>query len=191
MDIPSKPATDADLVDRTRSGDRSAFGCLYDRHARMVRAVVAGAARGPADVDDLSQESFLRAFRKLDELQNPERFRTWLFGIAKNVARERRRSLLRDRHETDREDVVLAAEVEPPGDNEVSRIVLTEMESLPEEESLALRLFFLDERDAGHTARTLGLSRSGVYAVLKRATRKLAASLTQRLRDGAGQQEKQ
>lgn len=149
----------------------------------MVRAVVAGSARSAADVDDLAQETFLRAFRKLAELQNPDGFGTWLFGIAKNVARERRRSLSRDRHETDRDGVLQA--VEQPGiDHEETQIVLNEMQSLPEDESLALRLFFLEEQNAEQTAGTLGLSRSGVYAVLKRATKKLAAAVSRRICEG-------
>lgn len=150
----------------------------------MVRAVVASSARSAADVDDLAQETFLRAFRKLSELQNPDGFRTWLFGIAKNAARERRRSLSRDRHETDRDGVLQAAEQRPGIDHEETRIVLTEMQSLPEDESLALRLFFLEEQNAEQTAGTLGLSRSGMYAVLKRATKKLAAAVSRRICEG-------
>jgi RNA polymerase sigma-70 factor (ECF subfamily) len=184
MDIPSEPATDAELVDRSKVGDHSAFGCLYDRHARMVRAVVAGSARGPSDVDDLSQEAFLRAFRNLSELKNADGFRTWLFGIAKNVARERRRSLSRDRHETAREIDLENCQAELPQSGRLSeetQLTLRELNSLPEDESLALRLFFLEERNAHQTAEALGLSRSGVYAILKRATKKLAAAVSQRM----------
>lgn len=62
--------------------------------------------------------------------------------------------------------------------------MLTEMQSLPEDESLALRLFFLEEQNAEQTAGTLGLSRSGMYAVLKRATKKLAAAVSRRICEG-------
>lgn len=150
----------------------------------MVRTVVAGSARGPSDVDDLSQETFLRAFRNLSELNKTDGFRTWLFGIARNVARERRRSLSRDRHETARVIDLENCQAELPQSewlSEETQLALRELNSLPEDESLALRLFFLEEQNANQTAETLGLSRSGVYAILKRAARNLAAAVSQRL----------
>ena len=184
MDVPAEPATDAELVARSKDGDHSAFGCLCDRHAGMVRAVVAGSARDPSDIDDLSQEAFLRAFRKLTDLKNTDGFRTWLFGIAKNVARERRRSLSRDRHETDCgvDLESTATSLRESGQlNEETQLILGELGRLPEDESLALRLFFLEEQNAHETAQALGLSRSGVYAILKRATKSLAAAVSQRM----------
>lgn len=180
----SEPATDTELVARSRDGDHPAFGCLYDRHAGMVRVVVTGSARGTSDIDDLTQETFLRAWRKLKELQNPGGFRTWLFGIAKNVARERRRSLSRDRLETAHEEILQECQAVPSesgGLSEETQLTLTELDALPDDESLALRLFFLEEQNAQQTGETLGLSHSGVYAILKRATKKLAAAVSQRM----------
>ena len=56
--------TDADLVASVLAGDREAFGGLYDRYARLVRAVVYGVARDWPTVQDLTQECFLRAYRE-------------------------------------------------------------------------------------------------------------------------------
>jgi DNA-directed RNA polymerase specialized sigma24 family protein len=52
---------DAELVAASLAGDREAFGQLYDRHARMVRAVVLAVSNDWPSVDDMTQESFLRA----------------------------------------------------------------------------------------------------------------------------------
>jgi hypothetical protein len=72
---------DGRLVERTLRGDRAAFERLYDRHARRVRAVVSCAAEDSTAVDDLVQECFLRAYRKLDQLRPQEHFGPWLVGI--------------------------------------------------------------------------------------------------------------
>ena len=91
--------SDAELVRQALAGDREAFGQLYDRHARQVRAVVAAVSGDWSDVEDMTQECFLRAYRKLATLRDPERVGPWLAGFARQVARERRRTLRRDRHE--------------------------------------------------------------------------------------------
>ncbi len=57
--------SDASLVARVLAGDREAFGCLYDRYARLVRAVVYRAGNEHPLVNDLTQECFLRAYRNL------------------------------------------------------------------------------------------------------------------------------
>ena len=70
-----------------RAGDRAAYGRLYDRFAPMVHGLLL--ARVPrADVDDLVQDVFLQAMRRLASLRNPEAFPGWLAAIARNRARD-------------------------------------------------------------------------------------------------------
>jgi RNA polymerase sigma-70 factor (ECF subfamily) len=85
----SDQPTNEDLVRRAIAGDILAFGVLYDRTVRLVRAVAADA--GP-DADDVTHDTFLRAFRKLATLRDPARFAPWLVGIARIVVAEHRRA---------------------------------------------------------------------------------------------------
>ena len=78
---------DSILVLAARAGDRSAFGGLYQRYARMVHGILL--ARVPSgDVDDLVQEVFLRALPRLDSLRDVSRFGAWLSAIARNMAND-------------------------------------------------------------------------------------------------------
>lgn len=91
--LASGPAVslEATLVAAARDGDRAAFGRLYDRFAPMVHGLLL--ARVPrSEVDDLVQEVFLQAMRRLDSLRNPEAFGPWLAAIARNRARDLYRS---------------------------------------------------------------------------------------------------
>jgi RNA polymerase sigma-70 factor, ECF subfamily len=58
---------------------------LYDRYAAIVRAIVAGVSGDWYVADDVVQECFLRAYRKLATLRDPRRFEAWLAGIARQV----------------------------------------------------------------------------------------------------------
>lgn len=82
---------DGDLVALARDGDPMAFRLLLERHQPTVRARAAGLGASPGDVDDIMQETFLRAFLALDRLRDPDRFAAWLAGITANVCRGLRR----------------------------------------------------------------------------------------------------
>lgn len=90
--------TDADLIARVLSReDQNAFGELVRRYQSPVRAFLARMTRGDAHLaDDLAQETFLKAWQKLQMFGGHSRFSTWLFGIAFNefrMASRRRKEL--------------------------------------------------------------------------------------------------
>jgi RNA polymerase sigma-70 factor (ECF subfamily) len=76
---------DRQLVDRTLAGDLSAFEALVDRHQPVVHRVAARVV-GPEEAQDVSQDSFLRAFNRLDRFRGESPFRAWLLQITHNTA---------------------------------------------------------------------------------------------------------
>ncbi|MFO0637463.1 MAG: RNA polymerase sigma factor [Nannocystaceae bacterium] len=93
--------SDEVLVARAQGGDRAAFRELYLRHARQVAAAVARWLGHNADVDDIVQDTFVRAAERLDSLRSAGHVRPWLVTIAirlthSRLVRQRRRgSILR------------------------------------------------------------------------------------------------
>lgn len=73
---------DAELVRRTLAGDRGAFGALVGRYERVVGALAFQKVGNSADAEDVAQESFLKAYAALGELDDPGKFGSWLYGIA-------------------------------------------------------------------------------------------------------------
>src|SRR6516225_1429071 len=164
----SDQPTNDDLVRRAIAGDTAAFGTLYDRTVRLVRAVAADA--GPGAADDVTHDTFLRAYRSLNTLHDPARFAPWLVSIARLVVLERRRA----RRFDPLPEQTTAATVTDADSLDDARELLRLVAKLPEEERLAVRFFFLNERSIEETARLLDRSRSGTYAVLQRAKARLA-----------------
>jgi RNA polymerase sigma-70 factor, ECF subfamily len=166
--------TNDELVRRATRGEIAAFGTLYDRTVRLVRAVAADA--GPDAAEDVTHDTFLRAFRTLNTLRDPARFAPWLVGIARLVVLER----LRARRFDPLPDQMLAAHpaIDPEALDDTQELLRLVAE-LPEEERIAIRFFFLNERSIEETARLLNRSRSGTYAILQRAKARLAQWLLQ------------
>lgn len=84
------PDVDAILVDRARAGDATAFEELVRRHYRVAFAVALAAAGSRADAEDVCQDAWVRALKKLDTLRQPERFVPWLLQVVRNTAHNRR-----------------------------------------------------------------------------------------------------
>jgi RNA polymerase sigma-70 factor (ECF subfamily) len=128
------PSLEAQLVAAAQAGDRAAYGRLYDRFAPMVYGLLL--ARVPrSDVDDLVQDVFLQAMRRLSSLRSAEAFAGWLATIARNRARD---------HWRRGEDTVeLPADVAGAPHPEADALaVLAAIRRLPEayRETLVLRL---------------------------------------------------
>lgn len=172
--------SDAADVRLVLEGDRKAYGRLYDRHARGVRAVVAAVSSDFTAVEDLTQEAFLRGYRRLASLKNPDAFGPWIQGVARMVARERRRQLRRDRlrFAGDEGDVAVADETGAAIENdEEQRRVLAAVAELPDRERLVLHAYFFHEQGADQAAAAIGISRSGFYTVLERGMTRLRKRL--------------
>lgn len=91
LTVPARSAAhhseDDDLVEAARLGDRGAFGRLYERYAGMVHGLLL--AKVPfADVDDLVQDTFVKALRSLSALRENGSFGPWLAAIARNLAND-------------------------------------------------------------------------------------------------------
>jgi RNA polymerase sigma-70 factor (ECF subfamily) len=87
--------TDDDLVARAREGDTAAFGELVVRHQAAVYRAALAATGSTADADDVAQEAFLLAYRRLNSFRGAASFKTWLLTIAWNQAINRRRAATR------------------------------------------------------------------------------------------------
>jgi len=91
----SLEVTDLDLVRLAQAGDTEAFGELVERNRRAVFRAALAAVGSPAEADDVAQEAFVTAWRKLSGFRGDSQFRTWLLSITWRKAIDRRKSLTR------------------------------------------------------------------------------------------------
>src|SRR2546423_4059943 len=79
--------TDGELIEASRRGDRVAFGEIVARYQQVVAAVAYSGTRDRTLGEDVAQDAFVIAWRKLDSLRDVERLPAWLCGIARQRAR--------------------------------------------------------------------------------------------------------
>ena len=90
-------SSDAALIAAWQAGDGRAATELVRRHGRALARFLAGGGAREADVDDLVQETFIRAFRAVGKFRGQCQFRTWLLTIGGNVLKDAGRRAARDR----------------------------------------------------------------------------------------------
>ena len=83
-----EPASDRQLWEASRDKDTGAFVELVERHQAAVCAVTYALSGNRTDSEELAQETFIVAWKRLETLKDPDRLAAWLCGIARNLARK-------------------------------------------------------------------------------------------------------
>lgn len=133
--------TDLELVERVKLGDKSAFSSLVIRHQRGLLRLGLRFVKDLDQAEDIVQEAFIKAYEKLSTFEGRSSFKSWLYQIALNTARNRLRE---NRRETvDVEDTHLS--VGPVGETTlvhtaIADVLNKEVEKLPFRQKTALLL---------------------------------------------------
>jgi len=105
------------LVERARGGNRAAFAQLADRFHEDIFRMVYYRVRSRTDAEDITQDVFLKAFQKISGIQEPAKFRAWLFSITLNRIRDfQRKKRFRSLFKAEVENI--DAHTPDPGDTE-------------------------------------------------------------------------
>ncbi len=78
---------DQELVERAQKGDKRAFELLVLKYQRKLARLLSRMVRDPAEIEDITQESFIKAYRALPQFRGESAFYTWLYRIAVNTAK--------------------------------------------------------------------------------------------------------
>ena len=165
--------TDSELVLASRRGETAAFGALIERYQGVVCAVTYSRTGDRSLSEDVAQETFIAAWRQLDRLRDAVKLRSWLCGIARNLARKARRR-------SDRE-TGLEGELVAPGtpftavaDAEAERVVRDALSRVPETYREVLVLFYGEGLTTREIADALELTEAAVQQRLSRGRQHLA-----------------
>lgn len=175
---------DAELVASARAGDSHAFATLVGRYeARIVRLV-----RGmvpESDTEDVTQEAFLKAYRKLGNFDGRSSFYTWLFRIASNTAMDWRKKERHRRHAPlpegpEGEDQAPSSEPGPQSAvmrRELAARIDAAIEALPDKYHEILVLREIEGLSYEEISERLGMSKGTVESRLFRARERLREKL--------------
>jgi RNA polymerase sigma-70 factor (ECF subfamily) len=144
---------DRQLVERAQRGDKQAFSLLVEKYQRKLARLLSRFIRDPAEVEDVTQEAFIKAYRALPAFRGDSAFYTWLYRIGINTAKNYLMALGRrapTSTEVEAEDAEGFEEGEQLRDintpeslllsNEIAETVNATIEKLPEELRKAIQM---------------------------------------------------
>lgn len=184
-------ASEDNLVAAARRGDVEAFGVLFERHKDAVYAFTSRSIGRREDAEDITQETFRRAWTAIPKFRGQSSIRTWLCRIAANLCIDHARSR--------RNQVGLACDMEMDADNfqsteprgtDVENEVITRhrvqaaLAKLPVAHRMLVILCDVQGLSGAEAAEALGCSLLSVRARLFQARRKLRAALTDSTEEG-------
>lgn len=177
--------TDGELWSRAAAGSGSAFGTLFDRHARAVYNHCFRLTASWSAAEDLTQLTFLQAWRKRAKVRlEHDSALPWLLAVATNVTRNDQRGMLRRLRLAGR--VPAEHPVADHADDVAARVdderrmaeVLAEVRRLPRAQQEALALCIWSGVSYSDAATVLGIAESSVRARVSKARSRLADALT-------------
>jgi RNA polymerase sigma factor (sigma-70 family) len=172
-----------------RPGVDRAFERLYRRHALDVYRYAQAVLRNQADAEDVTQTTFMNAYRALERGERPESPHNWLIAIAHNVCRQRFRAASRRPQEVMIEDDVADHLVQPEDDDAPSTDdIKRALSHLAFNQRAALVMRELEGRSYSEIADLLGVSVSAVETLIFRARRALREQLESALTCGQAEQ---
>ena len=165
-----------ELIARARRGEDEAFRLIFDRYGRPIISFIYDMV-GRRDVaEELTQETFVRAYKNLKALRDDTKLSTWLFGIAKNVAREslRHRHRESDKVGIDDDHVIELSDGKLPPDRqlldkELNGVIRDALGALDEDKRLVFTLKIFQQRSYEEIAEITGSSIPKLKTDLHRA----------------------
>ncbi|MCA9167473.1 MAG: sigma-70 family RNA polymerase sigma factor [Planctomycetales bacterium] len=159
--------TDEQLIERCRSGDPAAFEELVKRYQVLVCSIAYCIVGDFTASEDIGQDVFLQAWRKLSDLRDAGEFKSWLTTIARNQARGWLRSRANQMHELGNTFLEQRDEV-PTVDQEEAELVWSTLARLPESYREPLVLFYRQDKSVAEVAESLELSEAATKQRLSR-----------------------
>lgn len=173
------------LIARAQRGDEEAFRLIFERYTRPVISFIFYMVNRRDLAEELAQETFVRAYKNLDALRDEMKLSTWLFGIARNVARESLRERRREQNNIELDEST-ALEVcderpSPAGellDKELSGRMKDALLRLDEDKRLVFTLKVYQQRSYDEIAEITGFSIPKVRNDLHRARAEMRRRLS-------------
>jgi RNA polymerase sigma factor (sigma-70 family) len=181
--------SDIELIEQTLAGNQSAYADLVKRHQRFVFTLAMRFTKTREDAEEVAQDSFIKAYRSLQNFEGHSKFTTWLYSIVYTTAMTFLRKKRLDTSSIDDENNAIQVENQGGGmDNDLaenrsrSHYLNKAIEQLLPDDALIITLFYKGEQSLEEIAVTLGIEPNNVKVKLFRARQRLKEKLERTLK---------
>jgi len=170
-------------IQQVLQGNVNSYRYLVEKYKNMVFTIAQGITKEDLVAEEVAQDTFLKAFQNLDRFKKKAKFSTWLYKIAVNesLRKVRKKSLkfenLDDLTMNDEHIRMEPESIEQLHEEEQREMITNILNKLNTNESLVLRLYYLEEMSIEEINKITGFSSSNVKVILYRARKNFAARI--------------
>jgi RNA polymerase sigma factor (sigma-70 family) len=181
--------TDIELIEQTLAGNQSAYADLVKRHQRFVFTLAMRFTKTREDAEEVAQDSFIKAYRNLQNFEGQSKFSTWMYTIVYTTAMTFLRKKRVDTSSIDDENNFLQVENQGGAfdnnlaENKSRSFYLNQaIEQLSADDAMIITLFYQGEQSLDEIGVTMGIEPNNVKVKLFRARQRLKDKLERNLK---------
>jgi RNA polymerase sigma-70 factor (ECF subfamily) len=176
-------------IEAVRKGNAQAFSVLVEKYQKLVYTLALKLLKKPEDAEEMAQDTFVKAFQKLDSYEGKSKFSTWLYSITYNacVSELRKRRIefksLDDTRITEQDEMKMHDYYREVKKEDQERYLNLALEKLPEDDQVLVTLYYYESQSMDEISMITGLTVSNIKVKIHRARKKMYEFLHEMLHE--------
>ena len=175
------------IINKILEGDTNAFAQLVDRYKDLVFTLALRMVKNREEAEEVSQDTFIKAFKSLDKFKGKSKFSTWIYRVAYNTCLDRLKKIKREYNVvaidefTEHQVKTLDNALDKMEQDEHKQKIQECLQLLPSDDSFLLTLYYFEERSLEEISKVVNLTANNVKVKLFRSRKKLTTILKEQL----------
>ena len=176
-------------IEAVRKGNVQAFSFLVEKYQKLVYTLALKLLKKPEEAEEMAQDTFIKAFQKLDSYEGKSKFSTWLYSITYNacISELRKRRIefksLDDRQISDQDEQKMNDYYRETKKEDQEKYLNLALGKLPEDDQVLVTLYYYENQSMDEISQITGLTVSNIKVKIHRARKRMQMSLLEMLNE--------
>ncbi len=176
-------------IEAVRKGNVQAFSMLVEKYRKMVYTLALKLMKRPEDAEELAQDTFIKAYQKLDTYEGKSKFSTWLYSITYNacISELRKRRIdfksLEEQRLSDQDEMRMHDYYSENKKEDQEKYLNLALSKLPEDDQVLVTLYYYEDQSMDEISEITGLTVSNIKVKIHRARKKMYSLLHEMLNE--------
>ncbi len=182
-------ADDSYYIEAVRKGNVQAFSVLVEKYQNMVYSLALKLLKRPEDAEELAQDTFIKAYQKIDSYEGKSKFSTWLYSITYNacISELRKRRIefasIDDRQISDQDEMKMHDYYRETRKEDQEKYLNLALAKLPEDDQVLVTLYYYENQSMDEISTITGLTVSNIKVKIHRARKRMYGFLHEMLQE--------
>ena len=176
-------------IEAVRKGNVQAFSFLVEKYQKLVYTLALNLLKKPEEAEEMAQDTFIKAFQKLDSYEGKSKFSTWLYSITYNacISELRKRRIefksLDDRQISDQDEQKMHDYYRETRKEDQEKYLNLALAKLPEDDQVLVTLYYYENQSMDEISQITGLTVSNIKVKIHRARKRMYVLLHEMLKE--------